>query len=67
LIAHDLLVAGVAEVAGDDDEIRLEAFDLAAQVVERRDDGGLDGVRLELRVESDRRLDVGECDEDFQR
>ncbi|HEX6626582.1 MAG TPA: hypothetical protein VF105_01390 [Gemmatimonadaceae bacterium] len=67
MVAHDLLIAGVAKVAGDDDEIRLEAFDLAAQVVERRDDGGLDGIRLELRVESDRGLDVGEGDEDFQR
>src|SRR5205814_2368359 len=65
LVSHYLRVDRIAEVAGEDDEVGLEAFDLAAQVVEWRHDGGLGVVRLEQRVEPDRGLDVGECDEDL--
>jgi hypothetical protein len=35
LVAHDLEIDRIAEVAGEDDELGLEALDLAAQVVER--------------------------------
>src|SRR6185436_7920242 len=65
LIPHNLRVAGITEVAGENNEIGLEAFDLAAEVVEWRDHCGLDGVGLELGVEPDRRLDVGEGNENL--
>jgi len=66
-IADDLEIDRVAEVAGKNDQIWLEALDLAAQIVEWGDDGRLDGIGLEECVEPDGGLDVGERDEDFHR
>jgi hypothetical protein len=65
LVSYDLDIAGIAEVAGEDDEIGLEALDLAAQIVERGDHRRLVPRRLDHRVEPDRRLDVSERDQDF--
>ena len=50
--------------AGEDDDIRFRAADLAGEIVQRRDQRRLDAIGLEERVQSNRGFDVGEGDQD---
>ena len=60
LFNNILLVVAAAVVFGG-----TLAANTGADVVQRRDEGGLDAHGLQRRVEADSRLDVLERDEDF--
>ena len=64
LIAHKTHCLGIEEIAGEDDDIRFRAADLAGEIVQRRDQRRLDAIGLEERVQSNRGFDVGEGDQD---
>ena len=53
LLLHDGDGRGIGEVAGEDDNVGLLALEGGANVVERRDEGGVDAVLLEERVDAD--------------
>ena len=63
LFAHDLHIASVEQCAGDHDHVGLETLQRTADVVQRRDQLGLDAGLFQQRVEPHRRFDIGERDE----
>ncbi len=63
-LANEADVRGICQIATDDDEPGLRAPDLRAHVVQRTHERGRDSVSLEPRVETDRRLDVVQRDQD---